>query len=107
MGATTEAAIRNEGYAFAQSCTDQCRSRLQHLRHTRSPFRTHLTDHHYITGFDLTGVDAVDQFKLTIKYTSRAYKALAFFTTDLGYTATFCQVTVQDLQVTSLLDRRF
>jgi hypothetical protein len=87
VGAAAEAAVGDEGDAFAEAGADDGRSRLEHFGHAGCSFGADVADDDDIAGPDLAGVDAGDEFVLTIEDAGGAFEAFAFFAADLGYAA--------------------
>jgi hypothetical protein len=107
VGAAAEAAVGDEGDAFAETGADDGRSRLEHFGHAGCSFGADVADDDDIAGPDLAGVDAGNQFVLAIEDAGGAFEAFAFLAADLGYAAAFGQVAVEDLQMAGGLDRFF
>ena len=53
-----------------------------------------MADHHYVSCFYFTAVDAGDQFVLTVEDACGAFEAFAFLSADLGYAAAFGEVAI-------------
>ena len=92
-----ETAIRDQCYGRSQPHSGNCRSRVQHLTHTRSALRAFVTDHHNITCHDLAALDGCDRIFFTVKYSCRSfmYHHFRYYGGTFYHTAVRCQVALQ------------
>src|SRR5260221_9253240 len=107
VGATAEAAIGDEGDAFAQAGADEGGGGFEHFGHTGCADGADVPDDYYVAGLYLAGVDAIDEFVFAVEDTGCAFEAFAFLAADLSYAAAFGQIAVKDLEVAGGFDRVF
>ena len=84
MSATAESAICNQGYIFAQACTDDGGGGLSISGIPRGSFWTHVSDDYYISFIYFSGSDAFNHLFLTIKDPGRACEKIALFPGNLA-----------------------
>src|SRR6478736_6975315 len=76
--ATTETSIGDQRHAFTKTRAHDQRCRLQHLGHAGSASRSDIANDDYISFFNSSFFQSIEQFELTIEYAGRSFESFAF-----------------------------
>lgn len=107
VAATTEASVSKHGNVVTKTGTHNCGRRSQHLNHTRTTLGTLVTNDNnsLLALLERATLDGLDQTVLAVEDSGLASELGTLLSGDLGDTATRGNLAVQNLNVTSLLDR--
>ena len=89
----------------AKSGAHDRRGRGQHFRHTRTAFRSLVTNDHHIPFLYAPLLQRMQHVLLAIEHPRRTAEPKTLLAGNFGHRATGCQVPLQDLDVTGFFDR--
>src|SRR5699024_11010855 len=97
-GCPAETAVCNKGNRGAESVSGDGRRRIEHFPHARSAFRSFITDHDHIARIDLTALDRLSRFLITLEDPCRSFmhKHLVTYSGALYDASVRRQISFQD-----------